>query len=114
MAETIRASRSSRRKYSPIHAGIPGEPRAPIHGSSIALWLTPRVESWDPYDEFYADQERSLIDNNGELRLDRTRPRKKSRVDEHLSEDELFGLVSNVQVKHEDGYAAARTEKDAE
>ena len=68
------------------------------------VWLTPRVESWDPYDEFYADQERSLIDNNGELRLDRTRPRKKSRVDEHLSEDELFGLVSNVQVKFEDGY----------
>lgn len=68
------------------------------------IWLTPRVEHWDPYDDFYAEQERSLIDNDGNLRDNDNRRQKKRRVDDLLSEDELFGLVSNVQVKFEDGY----------
>lgn len=68
------------------------------------IWLTPKVENWNPYDDSFAEQEESLLDYYGELRSDRADKRKKRRVDDHLSEDELFGLVSNVQVKFEDGY----------
>ena len=68
------------------------------------VWLTPNLEHWDPYDDSYAEQEQSLLDNDGNLRSDLSRPRKKRRIDDHLSEDELFGLVSNVQVKFRDSY----------